>query len=63
MESNNIDEIVHLGGITVNRGQLLLVSIELRKDCFEPLVFESLSESQDLLLPAFGAKPMPFNAT
>jgi hypothetical protein len=62
MESNNIDEIVLLGGITVNRGQLL-GSIEVREDYFEPLVFESFTESQDLYLPAFGAKPMPFYAT
>jgi hypothetical protein len=63
MGSNNIDEIVLLGGITVNRGQLL-GSIELREDYFEPLVFESLTESsQDLYLPAFGVKPIPFFAT
>jgi hypothetical protein len=62
MERNNIDEIVLLGGITVNRGQLL-GSIELREDYFEPLVFESLTESQNLYLPAFGAEPIPFFAT
>ena len=67
----NIDEIVLLGGIIVNRGQLS-GSIEPREDYFEPLVFDSysnpgnfgaLAEAKDLYQPAFGAKPIPFYAS
>jgi hypothetical protein len=66
----NIDEIVLLGGITVNRGQRL-GSIEPREDYFEPLVFDSYSNpgnvvaltvSRDLYQPVFGAKVIPFYA-
>jgi len=68
--SGNIDEIVLLGGIIVNRGQIS-GSIEPREDYFEPLVFETysspgnfgaLAEGKDLFQPAFGAKPIPFYA-
>lgn len=66
----NIDEIVLLGGITINRGQLS-GSIEPREDYFEPLVFDSysnlgnfgdLTEAKDLFKPVFGTKPTPFFA-
>lgn len=59
----NIDEIVLLGGIIVNRGQLT-GSIEPREDYFEPLVFDSysgaLADTKDLFQPVFGAKIIPF---
>jgi hypothetical protein len=48
----HIDEIVLLGGITVNRGQRL-GSIEPREDYFEPLVFDSYSK------PTFPPPPSP----
>lgn len=61
----NISEIVLLGGIIVNRGQANTDSIEPREDYFQPLVFESYSNSgtladvEDLYRPVFGAKPLP----
>lgn len=61
----NVDEIVLLGGIIINRGQEQ-DSIDPHEDYFLPLVFESYSNSgsladvKDLFQPNFGAKPSPF---
>ena len=60
---DNINEIVLLGGIVINRGQIA-GSIESREDYFQPLVFDTYTkppgggqpQATDLFLETFGAK-------